>query len=155
VYGYTQLAGKRSFGSALYEALVVPLWGGMVLAPVTLVVGLLCFASVRAGWKFRNRFLIVCGYGVPATYWARMALALADLDFRLGEPQESNARHLSVFQPPLNWRFTGCFSVFWTFGCHMKVRASVRRICDKCKLIKRKGVVRVICEDPRHKQRQG
>ena len=33
--------------------------------------------------------------------------------------------------------------------------ASVRRICDKCKLIKRKGVVRVICEDPRHKQRQG
>ena len=37
----------------------------------------------------------------------------------------------------------------------MKVRASVRRICEKCKLIKRKGVVRVICEDPRHKQRQG
>jgi large subunit ribosomal protein L36 len=37
----------------------------------------------------------------------------------------------------------------------MKVRASVRRICDKCKLIKRKGVVRVICVDPRHKQRQG
>ena len=39
----------------------------------------------------------------------------------------------------------------WT----MKVRSSVRRICEKCKLIKRKGVVRVICEDPRHKQRQG
>jgi large subunit ribosomal protein L36 len=37
----------------------------------------------------------------------------------------------------------------------MKVRASVKRICNKCKLIKRKGVVRVICEDPRHKQRQG
>ena len=37
----------------------------------------------------------------------------------------------------------------------MKVRASVRRMCEKCKLIKRKGVVRVICEDPRHKQRQG
>ena len=37
----------------------------------------------------------------------------------------------------------------------MKVRSSVRRICEKCKLIKRKGVVRVICEDPRHKQRQG
>ena len=40
-------------------------------------------------------------------------------------------------------------------GRIMKVRASVRRMCDKCKLIKRKGVVRVICEDPRHKQRQG
>jgi large subunit ribosomal protein L36 len=37
----------------------------------------------------------------------------------------------------------------------MKVRSSVRRICDKCKLIRRKGVVRVICSDPRHKQRQG
>jgi large subunit ribosomal protein L36 len=46
-------------------------------------------------------------------------------------------------------------AVFTAFGCHMKVRASVRRICDKCKLIKRKGVVRVICVDPRHKQRQG
>jgi len=28
-------------------------------------------------------------------------------------------------------------------------------MCDKCKLIRRKGVVRVICADPRHKQRQG
>jgi large subunit ribosomal protein L36 len=37
----------------------------------------------------------------------------------------------------------------------MKVRASVRRICDKCKVIKRSGVVRVICTNPKHKQRQG
>jgi len=37
----------------------------------------------------------------------------------------------------------------------MKVRSSIKRICDKCKLIKRHGVVRIICEDPRHKQRQG
>lgn len=37
----------------------------------------------------------------------------------------------------------------------MKVRASVKRICDKCKVVKRKGVVRVICEEVRHKQRQG
>jgi len=37
----------------------------------------------------------------------------------------------------------------------MKVKASVRRICDKCKLVRRKGVVRVICTNPRHKQRQG
>lgn len=37
----------------------------------------------------------------------------------------------------------------------MKVKASVRRICDKCKIIKRKGVVRVICSNPKHKQRQG
>jgi large subunit ribosomal protein L36 len=37
----------------------------------------------------------------------------------------------------------------------MKVRASVKRICDKCKIVKRRGVIRVICENVRHKQRQG
>lgn len=37
----------------------------------------------------------------------------------------------------------------------MKVRASVKKICNKCKVVRRKGVVRVICTDPRHKQRQG
>jgi large subunit ribosomal protein L36 len=37
----------------------------------------------------------------------------------------------------------------------MKVRSSVRRICAKCKIVRRRGVVRIICSDPRHKQRQG
>ncbi len=37
----------------------------------------------------------------------------------------------------------------------MKVRASVKKICDKCKVIHREGVVRVICVNPTHKQRQG
>jgi large subunit ribosomal protein L36 len=37
----------------------------------------------------------------------------------------------------------------------MKVRASVKKICDKCTVIKRAGVVRVICDNPKHKQRQG
>jgi large subunit ribosomal protein L36 len=37
----------------------------------------------------------------------------------------------------------------------MKVRASVKKICDKCKIIHRKGVVRVICVNTKHKQRQG
>ncbi|MDP3997184.1 MAG: 50S ribosomal protein L36 [Candidatus Andersenbacteria bacterium] len=37
----------------------------------------------------------------------------------------------------------------------MKVRASVKKICAKCKVIRRKGRVRVICENPKHKQRQG
>ena len=32
---------------------------------------------------------------------------------------------------------------------------SVKPICEKCKVIKRKGSVRVICENPKHKQRQG
>jgi large subunit ribosomal protein L36 len=37
----------------------------------------------------------------------------------------------------------------------MKVRPSVKKICDKCKVVRRKGVVRVLCDNPRHKQRQG
>jgi large subunit ribosomal protein L36 len=37
----------------------------------------------------------------------------------------------------------------------MKVRPSVKKICDKCKIVRRRKVVRVICENPRHKQRQG
>jgi large subunit ribosomal protein L36 len=37
----------------------------------------------------------------------------------------------------------------------MKVSASVKRRCERCKIIKRRGVVRVICSNPKHKQRQG
>lgn len=37
----------------------------------------------------------------------------------------------------------------------MKVRASVKAICEKCKIVKRNGVVRVICATKKHKQRQG
>ncbi len=38
----------------------------------------------------------------------------------------------------------------------MKVRASIQPLCNHCKIVRRRGVVRVICSrDPRHKQRQG
>nr|YP_009184744.1 ribosomal protein L36 [Oogamochlamys gigantea]ALO62806.1 ribosomal protein L36 [Oogamochlamys gigantea] len=37
----------------------------------------------------------------------------------------------------------------------MKVRASVKKICDNCRVIRRKGKVIVICTNPKHKQRQG
>lgn len=37
----------------------------------------------------------------------------------------------------------------------MKVRASVKRICENCKIVRREGVVRVICSNPKHKQKQG
>ncbi len=37
----------------------------------------------------------------------------------------------------------------------MKVRTSVKRICEKCKVIRRRGRVAVICDNPKHKQRQG
>ncbi|MFH1088237.1 MAG: 50S ribosomal protein L36 [Patescibacteria group bacterium] len=37
----------------------------------------------------------------------------------------------------------------------MKVRSSVKKMCLKCRVIRRKGKVRVICPNPKHKQVQG
>jgi large subunit ribosomal protein L36 len=37
----------------------------------------------------------------------------------------------------------------------VKVRPSVKPMCEKCKIIRRHGRVLVICSNPRHKQRQG
>ncbi|MBA4418544.1 MAG: 50S ribosomal protein L36 [Syntrophus sp. (in: bacteria)] len=37
----------------------------------------------------------------------------------------------------------------------MKVKPSVKKRCDKCTIVKRKGVLRVICDNPKHKQKQG
>ena len=37
----------------------------------------------------------------------------------------------------------------------MRVAPSIKKVCDKCKIVRRKRVVRVICKNPRHKQRQG
>jgi large subunit ribosomal protein L36 len=37
----------------------------------------------------------------------------------------------------------------------VKVQPSVKKICDKCKVIRRHGRIMVICENLRHKQRQG
>jgi len=37
----------------------------------------------------------------------------------------------------------------------MKVRASVKKICVHCQIVRRRGTVFVICSTPKHKQRQG
>ncbi|WP_173473943.1 50S ribosomal protein L36 [Fibrobacter succinogenes] len=43
----------------------------------------------------------------------------------------------------------------------MKIKASIKPRCEKprcenCKIIRRKGVLRIICsKNPRHKQKQG
>ncbi|MCR3754672.1 MAG: 50S ribosomal subunit protein L36 [Candidatus Westeberhardia cardiocondylae] len=38
----------------------------------------------------------------------------------------------------------------------MKVRTSIKKLCRNCIIVKRYGVIRVIClNNPRHKQRQG
>ena len=43
-----------------------------------------------------------------------------------------------------------------TTGVLVKVRSSVKPICEHCKVVKRNGVTRIICKrNPKHKQRQG
>ncbi|MEO0202786.1 MAG: 50S ribosomal protein L36 [candidate division WOR-3 bacterium] len=37
----------------------------------------------------------------------------------------------------------------------MKVQASIKKRCDKCKIIRRRGKLMIICENPKHNQRQG
>ena len=37
----------------------------------------------------------------------------------------------------------------------MKVSPSIRKRCAKCRIVRRKGIVYIICENPKHKQRQG
>ena len=37
----------------------------------------------------------------------------------------------------------------------MKVRPSVKKMCNKCRIIRRKRNIMVICDNPKHKQRQG
>jgi large subunit ribosomal protein L36 len=37
----------------------------------------------------------------------------------------------------------------------MKVRPSVKKMCENCKIVKRRGVLFVLCTNPKHKQRQG
>jgi len=37
----------------------------------------------------------------------------------------------------------------------MKVRASVKKMCPKCRVVRRRGRVYIVCDTPKHKQRQG
>ena len=45
--------------------------------------------------------------------------------------------------------------IYETESQEVKVRSSVKKICVKCRVIRRQGVVRVICSNTKHKQRQG
>ena len=46
-------------------------------------------------------------------------------------------------------------NLFNNYKVIMKVRPSVKKMCDKCRVIKRHGKIMVICPNPKHKQRQG
>jgi large subunit ribosomal protein L36 len=53
------------------------------------------------------------------------------------------------------WRSPEPASLVFDSKGIMKVRPSVKPMCEKCKIIRRHGAVLVICQNPRHKQRQG
>jgi large subunit ribosomal protein L36 len=36
----------------------------------------------------------------------------------------------------------------------MKVNSSLKKSCEFCKILKRKKILRIICSNPKHKQRQ-
>ncbi|HLC94291.1 MAG TPA: 50S ribosomal protein L36 [Patescibacteria group bacterium] len=37
----------------------------------------------------------------------------------------------------------------------MKVHSSIKKICRKCYIVRRRGKLHVRCSNPKHKQRQG
>jgi large subunit ribosomal protein L36 len=61
---------------------------------------------------------------------------------RLRAPEGSKPRSLSAVSTKVE-------------GAVLKVRASVKPMCERCRVIKRHGTTMVICTNPRHKQRQG
>ena len=51
---------------------------------------------------------------------------------------------------------SGPFNEFRPPGVPVKVRSSVKPICEHCKVVSRRGVIRIMCKrNPKHKQRQG
>nr|BED43199.1 ribosomal protein L36 [Pyropia sp. Myanmar_A]BED43396.1 ribosomal protein L36 [Pyropia sp. Myanmar_B]BED43593.1 ribosomal protein L36 [Pyropia sp. Myanmar_C] len=58
------------------------------------------------------------------------------------------------------WQSKSCNSsintlIFLVYIINMKVRPSVRKMCEKCRIIRRDRKVMIICTNPKHKQRQG
>ena len=62
---------------------------------------------------------------------------------------ELPAKHASPLPP------RGHFIDYQRLPASMRVRPSIKRLCESCRIIRRKGVARVVCKNPRHKQRQG
>lgn len=94
--------------------------------------------------------------------WEGLAGVAGRLSFLEGAQawRRDNVREKLGFPAPCGERwFSHILLCFESVGRRkesvMKVRASVKRICDKCKLVRRRGVLFVVCENPRHKQRQG
>jgi large subunit ribosomal protein L36 len=72
-------------------------------------------------------------------------------------PFQGGLRAVSQCPLPVSWGRQGDLDLLFdtTARGAMKVRASVKPMCERCRVIRRRGVVLVICSNPRHKQRQG
>lgn len=103
------------------------------------VSGLLVDSRVRYRRKTTNRFLL-------PTPCRRRREFLSFSVYRWPEPLDAAAPFVGAQHAGL----LACLE--WKV---MKVRASIRRICENCKIVRRRGKIYVICKDPRHKQRQG
>ena len=85
----------------------------------------------------------------PTARWltAHGLTVVGQTHYRPNPPLAIHLRHLYIEN-----------SVYGNLGpeCVVKVRSSVKPICEHCKVIRRRGVTRVICKrNPKHKQRQG
>jgi large subunit ribosomal protein L36 len=81
----------------------------------------------------------------------------------VGSPAYRNRHSISCLSPLNGFgkhRYTKSLSLNRTGrrcgrGIAMKVRTSIKKICENCKIVRRKGRVYVVCTNARHKQRQG
>ena len=52
-------------------------------------------------------------------------------------------------------QYVECIKLLYKNKNNMKVRPSVKKMCENCRIIKRHGNIMVLCINPKHKQRQG
>ena len=81
--------------------------------------------------------------------------AMPNAMFRVKLENDHERNDSIRFEPRQNYIQTKIITYTKYKERKMKVRSSVKPMCDKCKCIKRKGRIAIICENPKHKQRQG
>lgn len=85
---------------------------------------------------------------------ARTSVPVCDLHFN-PDGDRQQIRCLATYAWPSRRTKNTLEAKYRKVEIKVKVKPSVKKICEKCKIIKRHGHVMVICENPKHKQRQG
>jgi large subunit ribosomal protein L36 len=84
----------------------------------------------------------------PADFVGKLGIVLGRVLLR-----DRGSRYIGSILPSM--KMTSSKEYRKRAGSPMKIRSSVKRICEHCKIVRRRGKVYVICTNPRHKQRQG